>query len=508
MKITISRQSAVARWPLGCAVALSLAASGCVTPWEKSALLTENLPSIDNIQGPAQRSLRNFFKKQKDEDDANYDGPLKPIKGEPEYLAATQLYKQEKYEDARKAFKKIAKTKAYKKSEIREDALFMEAESAWQQEHYAAAHDAYAVLLKDYPSTRHMNIVAERLFKIGRLWLDFPEVAQIGEIQQANFDNPSKPLPSEEPPKAPKKKPIFVMNLRDKKQPLFDTAGNGVASLSAVWMNDPTGPLADDAMMLVASYHARRGNYVEADRYFQNLRELYPQSPHVQNAFVLGSHVKLMSYQGPDYESRTLQEAELLKKSILSLYPNIGEADRIRAELTRIEDSKAEIVWKQSEFWHHKGNKRGCAIYCHEVIVDFPNSQFATKAKKRLADLGPEYESGAAFLTTVDNKKKNILEQMEDPAFYGLKKTSSVAKSSTKKSDKSSGSARVVERKKNSKDDDSSLDEETSNTTDSKTAKKPRRSWLPFGSPPQKLPDSADSDAKEMESSSTGRVRL
>ena len=229
------------------------------------------------------------------------ENPFKPIAGEPEYLAALDLFKEKKYEESRVAFKKVGKK--FKKSEIREDALFMQAEAAWQQEHYpAAAHDAYAVLLKEYPSTRHLNVVSERMFKLGRVWLDFPEVANLGEIRQVNFDEPAKKLPSDEPPKIPKAKPLFVPNFKNKKEPLFDTPGNGVAALSAVWMHDPTGPLADDSMMLVASYHARKGNYVEADRFFQMLRETFPNSPHVQNAFVLGSHVKLMSYQGPTYE--------------------------------------------------------------------------------------------------------------------------------------------------------------------------------------------------------------
>lgn len=499
------RQFAVARWPLSCAAALSLFASGCVTPWEKSALLSDNLPNIDKIQGPTQRSLRNFFKNKPEEEDDG-TGTLKPIKGEPEYLAATELYKQEKYAEAGKAFKKIRKKKIYKHSEIREDALFMEAEAAWQQEHYATAHDAYAVLLKDFPSTRHMNIVSERLFKIGRLWLEFPEVAKLGEIQQANFDNPSKPLPSEEPPKGPKKKPIFLMNLRNKKEPLFDTPGNGVAALSAVWMNDPTGPLADDAMMLVASYHARRGNYVEADRYFQNLRELYPQSPHVQNAFVLGAHVKLMSYQGPNYESRTLSEAELLKKSILNLYPNIPEADRIRKELARIENNRAEIIWTQCEFWFRKGNKRASAIYCHEVITEYPNSPYAKKAEDLLAKMGVEYQSGSVFLTKNEEKKTNILDRIEDPEFYGFKKSKPKSSTIAKNSKPGKSPSRVVDNRKKDAVEDS--DSEDDSSSGSASAKKSRRSWLPFGSPPQKLPDDSDSDAKDVKSGSTGKVRL
>ncbi|MGV2334992.1 MAG UNVERIFIED_CONTAM: hypothetical protein LVR18_13085 [Planctomycetaceae bacterium] len=72
-------------------------------------------------------------------------------------------------------------------------------------------------------------------------------------------------------------------------------------------MNDPTGPLADDALMLTATYYQRHSNYVEADRYYEILRDEYPDSRHLEAAFVLGADVKQMSYQGAYYEGEDLQ---------------------------------------------------------------------------------------------------------------------------------------------------------------------------------------------------------
>lgn len=381
---------------------------GCVTPWEKSALMKDTYPNIEKVQGPTERRMRGMFWKRRMES-ADESDSLKPLAGTDEYLEATELYNNEQYAEAQASFKKVAKK--YKKSEIREDALFMQAESAFQQEHYSKSHDLYAVLLKEYPSTRHLDVVSERLFKIGRIWLDFPEVAKLNEIQQINFEDPKHRLPPEEPPKV-SKTPIFVPNFRDKTRPTFDTAGNGVAALQAIWMNDPTGPLADDAMMLVASHHARKGNYVEADRYFRMLRETFPNSPHLQDAFLLGSHVKLMSYQGADYDGKSLNDAQMLKESTLRLYPNIADAERLRIELAKIEDAKAEREWRQVEFWLHKKNKRAASIMAHQLIAHFPKSAQAEKAREQLEIMGPEYVSGAVVLTPVDPKKPPLWQRI------------------------------------------------------------------------------------------------
>lgn len=505
--------------PWVCQVILLSLLIGCATPFEKSALLKENTPNIDRVQGPTERSLRNLFKRQQSEEEGGDAGglsskSLKPIAGTEQYLAATELYKDENYPEAEKAFKKVAKK--FKKSEIREDALFMEAESAWKQEHYGKAHDIYAVLLKEYPSTRHLNVVSERLFKIGRIWLDFPEVAKLGEIQQVNFDDPKKKLPSDEPPKMAKAKPLFVPNLWSKKEPLFDTPGNGVAALSAVWMNDPTGPLADDAMMLVASYHARKGNYIESDRFFQMLRETFPNSPHVQNAFVLGSHVKLMSYQGPDYESRTLEEAQKLKEATIRMYPNLPEQQRIKNELAQIEDAKAHVIWNQVVFWLRKGDKRSAAIYCHQVISQYPKSEYAKQAHAKLVELGPEYASGAIFLRSADPAKTNMFDplvpknlefRLRNRPLAGAPADRSASTSKGRSSSKSTppqdelppGRKQVPEVDEPANTDEPSSDEDPDGPPK-------RRGWYENG--PDRLPPGTESEAKELKSNKSGRTRL
>ena len=383
---------------------------GCVTPWEKSALLKDNTPDIRGVKGPEERRLSGWFRLRKQEEAAlSEDDSLKPLPGTDAYVAATELYKGKQFAVAEKAFKKVAKK--YKKSDIREDAIFMQAEAAYQQEHYADANDLYAQLLKEYPSTRHLDVVSERLFKIGRIWLDFPEVAKLGEIEQINYDEFKRKLPAEEPPKL-NKTPIFVPNFFDEHKPTFDTPGNGVASLQLIWMNDPTGPLADDAMMLVASHYARKGNYIEADRYFRMLRETFPNSPHLRDAFLLGSHVKLMAYQGANYDDKTLSDAQMLKESTIRLYPEMAEVGRLKDELARIEQAKAERDWQLVELYSRKGNKRAVAVMCHQLISHYPKSEQAEKARQRLENMGPEYESGAVVLNPKDPPKLPLWKRM------------------------------------------------------------------------------------------------
>jgi outer membrane protein assembly factor BamD (BamD/ComL family) len=139
--------------------------------------------------------------------------------------------------------------------------------------------------------------------------------------------------------------------------------------------------------MLTASYHLRKGDFLEADRNYTILREQYPDSPHLQNAFVLGSHVKLMSYQGPLYEGDSLEAAHKLKESTLRLYPKHPERERLLDEVRKIEEAKAEREWEMVVFWQKKNKPVSVATCCRELIRLYPHSTQAAKAREILAEI-------------------------------------------------------------------------------------------------------------------------
>lgn len=368
---------------------LACLASGCRTG---GLFAKDDRADIGGVRGPNERRLGLF---RKNEEKPDYSPTLKPIAGQEDFDAAEAIYNAGRFSDAQKAFKKVARK--YKKSEIREDALFMAAESAFKQEKLSQANDDYARLLKDFPSTRHLDAVSRRLFAIATEWLSVPEHVDLSEIQQANYDEPRRRLPAEAARDVKRPSPI-APNFTNKKRPWFDPEGNAIAALRAIWLNDPTGPLADDALMLAASHYARTGKFVEADRYFSLLREEYPSSQHVEAAFLVGSHVKLMSYEGPDYEGRQLKDAAQLKESTLRLFPTNGEKERLEEELLRIHDAEAQRLWEMVVFYRKKSLPRSQAVYCHLVLESFPDTRFAEMARDELGKLGPQYANGAVFL--------------------------------------------------------------------------------------------------------------
>ena len=280
---------------------------------------------------------------------------------------------------------------------IREEAVFYLAECQFQQSELSKAADNYQMLVKDYPSTRYMDESTRRLFEISKQWLGVDGFATTEEIRQVNAEQGAgnAPLSSQ---KATKRFSV-VPNLSDSSRPVFDQGGHALKALKTIWLNDPSGPLADDSLMLAATYHLRNEDYREADRLFTILREQFPKSPHLQNAFVLGSHVKLMSYQGAAYDEQLLSDSKQLKEQSLRLFPDLPEGDRVRRELKSIHEAEAKREWELAVFYEKKRKPNAVRLSCQEILTKYPDSAYAPLARAKLAELGINV-GGVARTTT------------------------------------------------------------------------------------------------------------
>ena len=311
--------------------------------------------------------------------------------GEKELEAAIKQYENGSKRSAVKKFASISKR--YNETATGEEAQFRYATAMYNANVFAKAQDAYTELLTDYPSTRYMDDATKRLFRISRYWLDQTGGKPSGEILQASAEEEAPAAPPRRS-KDPTLRVPLLPNVIDKTRPVFDTQGRALQALRTIWLSDPTGKLADDAMMMTASHYLNKGDYVEADRFFKILRDEYPKSPHLEDAFALGSHVKLMSYQGALYDGTPLSEAEKLKESFLRLYPDNENRSRVQSELKAISDAAARRDWEMVSYYRKKSKPRAMAVYCQQVIENHPNSKYAALARKQLQQIDPQAIKG------------------------------------------------------------------------------------------------------------------
>ncbi len=334
-----------------------------------------------SIRGPLERRLYG-------EDNPLELGKRFSAEERKEVEAARLAYDRGDYDLSTKLCKKAAKK--FKESSLGEEAQFYLAESYYAKGEYGKAQDGYDQLFEDYPSTRYIEPATRRLFAIARDWLEIVDPVAKNQIRQVSGE---KVIEETSPPKKsldPTVRVPILPNFHAKSRPWFDTQGNALKCLKSIWMNDPTGPLADDALLLTATYYQRKQNFVEADRYFEILREEYPDSPHIEDAFVLGAHVKQMSYQGPFYEGRDLAGAQKLKEQSLHLFPASHERPQLREDLQKIYLQQAERQWYEIDYSQKKRNPRAVAIACIQLINEYPDTSYAKDARAILKSIDPQ----------------------------------------------------------------------------------------------------------------------
>lgn len=275
------------------------------------------------------------------------------------YQEGETLYQAGKPAEAVDKFKQAAQR--WPDSALEEDALYMHAECWFFTDNYSKAFDGYQTLLKKYQNTRHIETVSSRLFVIGRYW----------EQQSKAYSNP------------------IVPNITDPKRPLFDTFGNALACYQTIRLNDPTGPLADDSMMATATAFYSQGRFQDADYYYEQLRKEYPRSEHQPKAHLLAIESKFNSYQGPQYEGRGLDSAQKLAKSSMIQFPSeLGEG---RTRLVEVQDSvyvaKARREFEMGEYYLRGEHHRAARYYFQYVMENYPDCDYAVKARERLAEI-------------------------------------------------------------------------------------------------------------------------
>jgi outer membrane protein assembly factor BamD (BamD/ComL family) len=296
------------------------------------------------------------------------------LKGAAELAGAHELYREGDFVNAEKLFHHVADN-TKNAPQVAEEARYYEAESLRHQERYPKASDVYNKLLTDFPSGIHREQAVERKFEIANFWLEDTR-EEIREYREHRDGKRWLVMPAS-----------FVHV--EKSKPLLDEEGRALENLDQVTLNDINGRRADEAMFLAGSVKFFREDYREADRYFSQLVEMYPNSKFAAQAVELAIIAKHMSTGGSDYDGRKVAEARKLVDSALRNYPELAahKSEFLNRQLYGINLQQAEKDFKVAEFYRHTGHP-GAAYFYYEIVRRrYPGSPFYDKATERMHEL-------------------------------------------------------------------------------------------------------------------------
>ena len=243
--------------------------------------------------------------------------------------------------------------KKYPNSIWAPEALYRAGRIRLLRKQYFKAFDNYQQIISTYPSTKRFNEVIGEQYHIATILLN-------GGRNHFFF--------------------ALIPGLTNREK--------GIQYCEQLVINAPYSSYAPLALMESASGQQRDGNIEEAidalDRFINN----YPQNILAPDAYLGLAKLNAALVDGPSYDQASTNEAITYYQDFMILFPgdhNIGVAEKGLADMKTIL-ARSKIT--MADFYFYKrSNFVAARVFYNEAITSYPDSEVATLAKKRLADV-------------------------------------------------------------------------------------------------------------------------
>jgi outer membrane protein assembly factor BamD (BamD/ComL family) len=334
------------------------------------------------------------------ERDKAVDGELQA-----ELDGAKRLYQEKEYAKAEVIFNKIGKKKKISLP-IADDALYYEAACEYYQSNYRAAEETLRKYLKEFRNGAHADEANRRLFDIANYWLDDTrKLMQAYEEKREGKRFWVTPV-------------SYVHWSKDK--PFLDTEGHAIQCLEDVRLNDIGGPIGEKALFYIATIKFFREDYRDADYYYSQLYEHYPNSALAPKAIKQAIICKQLSTGGSCYDCRAVEESRKLIDVAARAYPQLMQKDQdwISRQLVSVNLQQADRDFNIAEFYRRTGHPGSAYFYYELVIRRYPNTEYADKATARKSEMRDKVtqEQSAQAATEQSHTPVQVLQRLFSPS--------------------------------------------------------------------------------------------
>ncbi len=315
--------------------------------------------------------------------------PIDP-KSREELDAALRLFQEKKYAAAEKLYSAMAqpeggalpnldifssgasanKKRPYNSLAIYEEALFYKAECQRLQKNYRDAGDSYTKLLVEIPQSRYVQKSCQGLWEIVDHWLQ-PTRKQMDEFEDQLKGKRWYVTPA-----------LYVHFGKD--MPWMDAEGHATNVLNTIRSHDINGPLGERALFCLGTINFFRKEYKEADFYFTELYQKYPNSKDAHKAVKQSVICKQLMTGGTVYDLRTVEESKKLLMTAQASYEELVKDGKwVETQLKSMNIQQADRDFKIAEFYQRTGHPGSAYFYYELVCRRYPGTTFATQAAQR-----------------------------------------------------------------------------------------------------------------------------
>lgn len=292
--------------------------------------------------------------------------PFKPVSyptPQEQFEHAESLEKAGDLKGAMDAYQKLVDD--FGESALAAEAQFRVAEALEKMKRYYPAFAAYQAVLDKFPSYPKVNLILDRQFKIGNLFLKGTTVGFLAINPSGSYKR-------------------------------------AIAIFQKILSNAPFSERAPNAQYNLGLAYMEKRDYTEASIEFEKVPARYPHSDFIAPAkYQLGvcAYRKAIAAQ---YDQEAAQEAINRLREYVEEFPSDKNAEPAKEMISDLQSRKASGLYEIGCYYQERGNPKAALIYLQEVVRDYPLTRYGEKARKIAAREERKLESTEAVRKAQD----------------------------------------------------------------------------------------------------------
>jgi outer membrane protein assembly factor BamD len=244
---------------------------------------------------------------------------------------------------------------------------------------YNKAVQTYQKIIELYPQSQYTDEVLERQYKIGNLFLSgvkgkFLNLAILPSLPQA------------------------------------------IKVFTQVTENGPFSEYGRKGQFQLGLAHKKKGDMTEAISAFQKYIDNYPTAELVSEAYFQIAEIAYRRSMRRNNDRKLFQEATTALRDFLRRYPNTADTERINQMLVNLANRDAQSIYDIAMYYEQASYLDSAIVYYKDVVAQYPQTQWADKARKRLKTFEDPEKFLAEGQAMLDERLEQLRQEKESLA--------------------------------------------------------------------------------------------
>ena len=263
---------------------------------------------------------------------------------------AQEAYDQGDFGMALKAARRVVK--AWPLSDYAPKAQFLIGLCREARKQDQKAFKEYQKVLKNYPTVENYDSIAQRQYEIANRFLAGQWFKLWGYV------------------------PFFPS--MEKTAKMFETMVE----------TGPYSNVAAESQLKIGRAREKEKNYPKAAEAYETAADRYHDRKRIaSDAMYLAGQAYLKQAKSAEYDQNIASRAISTFSDFIALYPDDGRVEEVRQAIRELRTEQARGSFQIARFYENKRQWQGALVYYNEVLLKDPESEFAERAKNRIASI-------------------------------------------------------------------------------------------------------------------------